>query len=84
MIGFTLGQMTGLTYSQYAEYKSAVAVYNKVETYNSNVSTLRGTGITGITYYEFSTSQEQTMYSLGLMLLIQNNPGVTFTQVEKN
>ena len=84
MTCFTLGKMNGLSYSQYMEYKHAVATYNKVESYNSNVSTLRGSGSSSVSYYDFQTNQEQTIYSLGLMLLIQNNPGMTFTPVPKN
>lgn len=80
----TLGKMNGLTYSQYMNYKYAVATYNKVEAFNSNVSTMRSAGETTVSYYEFPTCQEETIYSLGLMLLIQNNPGKTFTPVQKN
>ena len=77
--------MKGLTYAQYIEYKTAIATYTKVESYNSNVSTLRGLGSgSSLSYYEFPTSQEETIYSLGLMLLIQNNPGTTFTPIRKN
>lgn len=78
------GKMTGLTYAQYRDYKNAVATYTKVENYNSNVSTMRGQGSSDATYYEFPTNQEQTTYTLGLMLLIQNYPTITFTPVQKN
>ena len=80
----SLGKMSGLTYSQYMEYKYAIATYNKVEAFNSNISTMRSMGQTMVSYYEFPTSQEETIYSLGLMLLIQNNPGKTFTPIQKN
>lgn len=81
---FTLGTMKGLTFMQYSEYKTAVETYTKVESYNSNVSTLRGNGATPVTYYDFVTCLEQTKYKLGLYLLTQNNPGVIFTPVAKN
>ena len=76
--------MTGLTYSQYMEYKTAINTYIRVENYNSNVSTIRGTGQSSLSYYEFSSNQEQTIYTLGLMILIQNNPGMKFIPVQKN
>ena len=41
-------------------------------------------GNVSLTYYEFVTYQEQTDYTLGLYLLTQNNPGLTFTPVHKN
>ena len=69
---------------QYGEYKHAAATYTKVETYNSNVSTMRGNGGTSVTYYEFPTCQEQVQYKLGLFILTQTNPTVTFTPVQKN
>ena len=81
---FTLGTMKGLTFMQYSEYKTAVETYTKVESYNSNVSTLRGNGATSVTYYDFVTCLEQTKYTLGLFVLTQNNPTVTFTPVAKN
>jgi hypothetical protein len=81
---FTLGTMKGLTFMQYSEYKSAVATYLKVEAYNSNVSTMRGNGDLSLTYYDFVSCLEQTKYKLGLYVLTQNNPRITFTPVQKN
>lgn len=83
MNSLSLGTMKGLTFAQYNDYKQAIGTYNRVETYNSNVSTMRSVNV-NLTYYEFVTYQEQTDYTLGLYLLTQNNPGLTFTPVEKN
>ena len=79
-----LGSLQGLTFSQYAGYKHAIGTYLKVEASNSNVSTLRGTGNTGIPYYKFVSYSEESSYTLGQMLLIQTNPTRTFTPVQKN
>ena len=79
-----LGNLQGLTLSQYTEYKYAVATYLKVEAFNSNISTLRSAGNLGLSYYDFHTYDEDYKYKLGLMLLIQTNPNSTFTQVQKN
>ena len=83
MNSLSLGKMKGLTFTQYNDYKQAIVTYNRVEIYNSNVSTMRS-GNVSLTYYEFVTYQEQTDYTLGLYLLTQNNPGLTFTPVHKN
>lgn len=79
-----LGNLKSLTFSQYAEYKYAIGIYLKVEAFNSNVSTLRDTGNTGIPYYNFVSYKEENSYTLGQMLLIQTNPTTTFTPVQKN
>ena len=84
MNSLSLGKMKALTFTQYNDYKQAIGTYNRVETFNSNVSTMRGNGQTSMVYYEFVTYQEQADYKVGLYLLTQNNPGLTFTPVEKN
>ena len=84
MSNYTLGKIQGLTYMQYGEYKSAVATFSKVELYNSNVSTMRGNGNLTGPYYNFATCQEEVKYTLGQMLLIQTNPTIKITPVQKN
>jgi len=79
-----MGKMKGLTFTQYNDYRTGVATFNRVETYNSNVSTLRGNGKMTMMYYEFVSYQEQTDYTLGNMILLQNNPGLVITRVQKN
>lgn len=79
----TLGTLEGLTDSQYSDYKSAVAIYNNVEAFNSNVFTLRAAGNKSLSYYQFKTVDESIQYKVGLMILIQTNPTVTYTQVQK-
>ena len=84
MNSLSLGKMKGLTFTQYNDYKQAIGTYNRVETFNSNVSTMRGNGQTSMIYYEFVSYQEQSDYKIGLYILTQNNPTLTFTPVEKN
>jgi hypothetical protein len=83
MNSLSLGKMKGLTFTQYNDYKQALGTYNRVEAYNSNVSTMRGNGQTSLSYYEFVSYQEQSEYTIGLYLLTQNNPGLTFTPITK-
>ena len=54
MNSLSLGKMKGLTFTQYNDYKQAIVTYNRVEIYNSNVSTMRS-GNVSLTYYEFVT-----------------------------
>ena len=85
MIPFTLGKLKGINYSQLRDYKEAVATYNTVEAFNSNVSTLRGNGNKSVKYYEFKTYDDKVSYLSGLYFLTQTNPTLsTITPVEKN
>lgn len=84
MIPFTIGSLKGLTYSQLQIYKKAVATYNMVEEYNSNISTMHGNRNKHFNYYEFKTYHEKEAYKVGLYFLTQNNPNLTITPVNKN
>lgn len=79
-----LGNLKALTFSQYIEYRSAIGTYNRVEAYNSNISTLRGRGNLGLSYYDFQTYKEDYKYKLGQRLLTQIYPDTKFIPVEKN
>jgi len=70
----TLGQMKGLTYMQYKEYSAAINIFFKVQAYDTSVALQRQGGNTTVSYYIFASSKEQTQYTLGRMLLIQNDP----------
>lgn len=84
MIPFTLGTLKGVNYSQLQIYKEAVATYNTVEAFNSNISTLRGNGDKSLNYYEFKTYDEKESYLTGLYFLTENNPSLKITPVKKN
>ena len=81
-----LGKMKGLTFKQYRQYTTAVNMFRTVEAYNSNVSTLRGNGNTGLTYYIFTSSTDEANYTMGQYLLVQNDPNdiSNYTTVQKN
>lgn len=70
---FIIGQMKGLTYMQYKEYKNAVNTFFRVHAYDTAIAFQRQQGKTGVSYYTFANSTEQTQYTLGRMLLIQND-----------
>ena len=81
-----LGKMTGLTFKQYRQYTTAVNMFRTVELYNSNVSTLRGNGNTGLSYYTFTSNTDEANYTMGQYLLVQNDPNnaSNYTAVQKN
>ena len=71
---FPLGQMYGLTYAQLMKYSYAVGVFKRVEAFNTKVATLRLAGDLTQSYYEFVNTDERAQYTLGLSLLVQNDP----------
>lgn len=78
--------MQGLTYMQYRQYITAVNVFKTVEAYNANVSTMRGNGNLGVSYYVFNSSDDETKYRQGQFILVQNDPlnAASYTSVQKN
>lgn len=71
---FLLGKMKGLTYMQYRDYKAAVNTFFRVQAYDAAIYRQRLSGKTDVSYYSFANSTEQTQYTQGRMLLIQNDP----------
>ena len=71
---FILGRMKGLTFTQFQTYSSAVGIFNRVQRYNANISTLRGQGDLTQRYYTFQSNEEESMYTMGRFLLVQNDP----------
>ena len=85
-MSFPLGKMKGLTFMQYREYSAAVNIFRTVEAYNANVSTIRGNGNLGVSYYVFNSSEDETRYRQGQFILVQNDPlnAASYTSVQKN
>jgi hypothetical protein len=83
---FIIGKMKGLTLTQFRYYSECTSIFNKVQAYNANVSTLRAQGQTGLSYYQFKTSEEGTKFTQGRFLLVQNDPGnaASYDLVEQN
>lgn len=70
--------------SQKLEYLQAAALFQKVQNYNSNISTLRADGQSNLSYYQFITNKEQTMFTQGRLILIQSYPGSNFPVVPQD
>ena len=76
--------MQGLTFSQFIKYSIAVSVFKRVEAYNAKVAALRLAGNLTQTYYDFINTGEKAQYTLGLSLLVQNDPAyVNYVPVQK-
>lgn len=70
---------------QKLQYMTAWTTFNTVQTYNSNVSTLRATGsYPTLMYYQFITSQERTVFTTGQFLHQQRYPTSNWTKVQQN
>jgi hypothetical protein len=73
-----------LTFGQKTEYQRAWQIFNNVQTYNSNVSTLRSAGQTTLTYFQFISGEEKTKFLQGRFLHIQAYPNSNWDFVQQN
>jgi hypothetical protein len=73
-----------LTFSQKTEYQRAWQIFDNVQNYNSNVSTLRSAGEQTLTYFQFISGEEKTKFLQGRLLHIQSYPNSNWDFVEQN
>ena len=73
-----------LTFAQKQEYQRAWQIFNNVQTFNSNVSTLRFQGNSNLTYFQFISSEEKTQFLQGRFLHIQSYPNSNWDFVQQN
>jgi hypothetical protein len=73
-----------LNFAQKTEYQRAFQLFNTIQSYNSNVSTLRSGGDLGVTYYQFISGEEKTKFLQGRFLHIQAFPNSNWPFVEQN
>jgi len=64
----SLSTITGVSYNQQQSYKTSWDTFRLAEMYNSNVSTQRGQGNTGLNYYQFPSTEAQVQYKQGSSL----------------
>jgi len=57
-----------LNYSQLQDYSDSWYMFNRVEQFNSNVSTQKSLGKSTTPYYTFITSDDLTLYRQGAFL----------------
>jgi hypothetical protein len=73
-----------LTFAQKTEYQRAWQIFNNVQAFNSNVSTLRAAGQKNLTYYQFISNIEKTKCLQGQYLHVQSYPASNWQFVEEN
>jgi hypothetical protein len=73
-----------LTQSQLRYYKTSVQTFNRVQDYNSNISTLRSQGDSTLSYYQFISLEEKNNYTKGLFLLTQSHGSGNIQVVQQN
>ena len=79
-----LSGFTFLYQSQLLKYKSSWDIFNRVQLYNVNISTLRAAGQTNLSYYQFLTNQEKDAFTRGRFLHYQSYPNGNWTLVPEN
>jgi hypothetical protein len=67
-------------YGQYRDLAASWTFFQRVELYNSNVSTQRGMGSQTATYYQFVDNEELTLYRQGASLYTYYLGYSTFVQ----
>ena len=73
-----------LNFAQKTEYQRAWHIFNNVQTFNSNVSTLRSGGDLMLTYYQFISGEEKTKFIQGRFLHIQSYPNSNWDFVQQD
>jgi hypothetical protein len=63
-----ISTISAMYYGQYQEYATSWEYFRRVELYNSNVSTQRGTGNSNVSYWKFNNSEDLTYYRQGAIL----------------
>ena len=81
---FDLSGLRGLTPVQFRLYKDAWNTYNRVQSYNSNISTLRSGGAKFLNYYQFVDMVEKNQYTRGQQLHVQVYPLSNWASVPPN
>jgi len=73
-----------LSFAQKQEYSYAFQLFNNIQTYNSNVSTLRAGGASNLSYFQFVSNVDKTKFLQGRFLHIQSFPNSNWDFVQQN
>jgi hypothetical protein len=65
-------------------YQDDWNTYNRIQLFDSNVSTIRGKGDKTITYYSFANYVEKASFTNGQFLHNQRYPGSNWNSVSKD
>ena len=81
---FDLSGVFCLNQSQKLIYQQAWSTFDRIQGYNSNVSTLHSLGNTSLTYYTFVSYSERESFRNGQYLHAQVYPNKSWNSVEEN
>lgn len=81
---FDLSGFSGLNCFTQLQYKANWATFERIQAYNSNVSTGRAAGDLGLTYYQFVDTEERTNFLYGQMLHTKRYPNSNWNAVSQN
>jgi len=65
-------------------YQQNWNIYNRVQTYNANISTLRAAGDLTQDYYTYVTYEELNGFTIGQFLHLQRYPNSNWDSIPKN
>jgi len=81
---FDLSGFLAVPSSVKLDYQQYWNVYNRVQTINSNISSIRGTGDKTQDYYKFFSYNELASYTQGQYLHVQRYPNSNWNSVSKD
>jgi hypothetical protein len=84
MVCFDLSGFTGLPFGTALQYKLDWGTFDRIQAYNSNVSTARAAGTQGLTYYTYASGNEQISFINGQNLHYRRYPDSNWNEVQKN
>lgn len=82
---FDLSGFIGLNDSTKLQYKTAWSTFDRIQTINSNVSTINNTqGNSNVPYYTFISYNEKNLFRIGQFLHQQRYPNSNWNSVNEN
>ena len=84
MVCFDLSGFTGLSFGAAQKYRGDWNTFERIQEYNSNISTLRAAGAPGLTYYTYASANEQISFVNGQFLHFKRYPSSNWNEVQKN
>jgi len=84
MVCFDLSGFTPLTESQVYQFRNDWNTFERIQAFNSNVSTQRASGILNVYYYTYVSNIEQNSFTKGQLLHTVRYPTSNWDTVQKN
>lgn len=81
---FITNGLLSINQSQLYIFKQGWSNYNRIQSYNSNVSTLRSSGTTNLMYYTYVSYAERESFRTGQYLHQQQYPNQNWNSVQEN